>query len=478
MRICLVSSPRYDCKPTRKSLPPLGLATLGAVALQAGHQVVGVEGVFIGCPRKIAAEVAASHPDVVGTNTVTQDRLASIATIREIRKACPDALIVVGGAHYACSARDALKSVPEIDVVVCGEGEQTFLELLEAGRDCDVLAGIAGLAYRDGNGHICMTEKRAAIMDISTLPRPAWELFNPQAYSAKASQGAKGHSQATVVAGVMTSRGCPQQCIFCANANPTRVRYLDVVAAVDQIEWLRENLGVSCLDILDDDFLTSDAHAVAICEEMLRRDVRIDWWCGARAKNLNLDVLKLMRRAGCRSIAFGVETGTDEVLRKIHKGATTEDYRKAMHVVAGSGIEQVGLCLIIGLPGETLDTIDQSLLFLDELKDILGPAWNRESAIGQLPLVYPGTGLERLSYEEGYLPEDFSWNSPYLEPQRALPLVNHRYKTVPHYQSPILPLETLCRHLRKHHWDRLTAGRRRRYRRQPLRKLLVKTGLM
>ncbi|MDP6634834.1 MAG: radical SAM protein [Phycisphaerae bacterium] len=477
MRICLVSSPRYNCKPTHKSLPPLGLATLGAVALQAGHEVVGVEGVFVGHPRKIAAEVAASNPEVVGTNTVTQDRLASIATIREIRKACPDALIVVGGAHYSCSAQDALESVPEIDVVVCGEGEQTFLELLEAGGDPKALSGIAGLAYRDGSGQFCMTEKRDPIMDITTLPRPAWELFSPQAYSAKASQLAKGRNGAMVVAGVMTSRGCPQRCVFCANANPTRVRYIEPTAAVDQIEWLRETLGVSNLDILDDDFLTSDNHAAAVCEEMLRRNVKVDWWCGARAKNLNPDVLKLMRRAGCRSIAFGVETGTDEVLRAIRKGTTTDDYRKAMHVAADSGIEQVGLCLIIGLPGETLDTIDRSLQFLDELRDILGPAWIRESAIGQLPLVYPGTGLESMSYEEGYLPKDFSWNSPYLEPQRALPLINHRYKTVPHYQSPSLPLESICRHLGKHHWDRLTHGRRRRYRRQPLRKLLTKIGL-
>ncbi len=126
LNVCIVTSPRFNCKPTHKALAPLGLAYLAAVARDAGHNVTVVEGVFLGNPTDIAKKVAMENPDVVGTNTVTIDRLAGIASIREIRQATPNAFIVVGGSHFSHSAEDALRCVREIDAVVVGEGEQTF----------------------------------------------------------------------------------------------------------------------------------------------------------------------------------------------------------------------------------------------------------------------------------------------------------------------------------------------------------------
>ena len=172
MNVCLVTSPRFSCKPTRKSLAPLGLAYLAAVARDAGHNVTVVEGVFLGNPTDIAKKVAMQNPDVVGTNTVTIDRLAGIASIREIRQAAPNAFIVVGGSHFSHSAEDALCCVREIDAVVVGEGEQTFLELLEHLPNRDALGKIPGLVFRDDKNQIVRNKPRQLMSEINSLPRP------------------------------------------------------------------------------------------------------------------------------------------------------------------------------------------------------------------------------------------------------------------------------------------------------------------
>jgi len=452
----------------------LGLAYLGAVARRAGHEVRGVEGILIGDPDRIAAQVAAVEPDVIGTNTVTQDRLASVAMIRRIRAACPNAFIVVGGSHYSHSAIDALETLGEIDAVVMGEGEQTFLELLDHLPGREGFSEIRGLAWRDRDGAINCNEPRSTQVDLDSLPMPAWDLFAPRLYDHRAGRlrADAGDGAASLITGVMTSRGCPQSCVFCANGGPTRVRFMSPERAVDQFQWLAWACGVTGLDIFDDNFYASEAHVVALCEEMLRRDCRLTWWAGARLKNLNADVLGLMKRAGCRSLSFGVETGTDEVLGAIAKHITTAEMLEAMETVAQVGFDRVGIFLILGLPGETTETIDRTIAFIRKLRDIVGPdAWDVDSLIGELPLIFPGTALEPLGRIEGCLGGDFSWHQPYRDPDHYLPLVNRRYDTVPHFQTRSLPLAAICDHIRKHHWSELSAHRKRRYRYAPLHRV-------
>ncbi len=476
MNVCLVTSPRFSCKPVRKALPPPGLASLGAVARQAGHAVFGVDGLLIGDPKTIAQRVAACEPDVVGTNTSTIDRLAGIRTIRQIRRAVPKAFIVVGGSHFAHSADDALQSIPQIDAVAVGEGEQTFLELLEHLPARDALGQIDGLVYRDKDGQIIRNAPRQVMRDINGLPMPAWDLFEIGEYRFSShgvgKLGEIEHNRRTISC-IMTTRGCPQSCVFCANSLSKRMRFLDPVLAVDQIEWQHKEFGVTALNVYDDDFLTSKRHAGAFCEELLRRKQRFTWWCGARPVRLDRELLKLMRRSGCVCISFGVESGADSVLKTIRKNFTRDQVYEAMEIAGKIGFEKVDIFLILGLPGETIDTIDETVAFANSLKGPLGDAWQRESLIGQLPLIYPGTEMEQMGYCHGCLPEDFSWNKPYLEPDRHLPLVNHRYNSVPHFQNRHLGLSELCAHVKKHHWSELSSGRKRRYRAAPLRKLKV-----
>jgi radical SAM superfamily enzyme YgiQ (UPF0313 family) len=285
-------------------------------------------------------------------------------------------------------------------------------------------------------------------------------------------------AKATPTMGILTTRGCPYTCVFCANSLDRHLRHLNPVKAVDQLEYLHKSFGVTGFDIFDDAFLAKTSHAVALCEEMLRRNLKVSWWAGARAVNLSADVLALMRRAGCRAISFGVETGTDEVLRASRKAVTCAQMLEAFATAAGAGFERIQSFLITGLPGETPDTIDRTVAFLKQLRGIAGPAWRCESLIGQLPLIYPGTELETIAVAEGTFPGDFSWNSQFIEPKRYLPLVNKRYWAVPHFQNRNFPLDQLCQHLKGRHWSQLSRGRRKRYRFAPLRKVACKLGLM
>ncbi|MCK4602866.1 MAG: B12-binding domain-containing radical SAM protein [Phycisphaerae bacterium] len=461
-------------------MAPPGLAMLGAVARRAGHTVFGVDGVLIGDPRTIAQRVAACEPDVVGTNTATIDRLAGIKTIRMIRKAVPKAFIVVGGSHFSHSAEDALQSVPEIDAVAVGEGEVTFLELLDRLPGREGFDEIDGLVYRDKNGQIARNKHREVMRDINHLPMPAWDLFGINKYwfhSHGVGKLSEVEDDVALAAGVMTTRGCPQSCVFCANSLNKKMRYLDPALAIDQIEWLQKSCGVTAFNVYDDDFLTNPRHATAFCEELLRRNCRLTWWCGARPARLNPDLLRLMLRSGCARISFGVETGTDEVLKKIRKNFTCAQVYEAMEVVGKIGFEKVNIFLILGLPGETIDTVDRTVEFARSLQPLLGGTWQRKTMLGQLPLIYPGTEMELMGREGGCLPGGFSWNKPYLDPNRYLPLVNHRYKTVPHFENRHLPLKTLCKHVRRHYWQEVLPGRRRRYHLLPLRKLKVSLGL-
>lgn len=449
---------------------------LGAVARRAGHTVTGVDGVMIGYPKAVAQRVAGTEPDVVGINTSTMDRLACVATIREIRRAAPKTFLVAGGSHFSHSAEDALRSVSEIDAVVVGEGERTFLELLGQLPAPDGLGGIQGLVWRDPDGQIVRNEPRPLMTDIDNLPMPAWDLFPVKQYhvpSHGVGKLAEAEAEEVIAAGVMTTRGCPQNCVFCANSLNRKMRYMNPVLAVDQMEHLHKSFGVTFMNVYDDDFLTNPRHTAAVCEEMLRRNCQFTWWCGARPARLDAQLLELMRRAGCACISFGVETGTNEVLKKIRKNFTTEQVYEAMEVVGKIGFQKVNIFLILGLPGETAETMDRTIQFIASLKPLLGQSWQRTTLLGQLPLIYPGTEMAAMGRAEGCLPENFSWNRPYLDPNSYLPLVNHRYRSVPHFQNRDFPIQAICQHARKHYWHDLSSGRRHRYWLTPLRRIRV-----
>jgi radical SAM superfamily enzyme YgiQ (UPF0313 family) len=474
MRLCLVNSPRYDGRPSRKCSVPLPLAYLAAVARQDGHHVTCIEGFAVGYPRRVAERVAAARPRVVGVTTNTNDRFATARTLRHIRQAVPDAFIVVGGHHYTHSAEDALRVLPQIDAVVVGEGEAALLELMQRLDDRDALGEVAGLVWRGPDGRLVRNPPRRLMPHLNDLPMPAWDLFDLRNYDLRMIDDDRD-----TMMGVMTMRGCPFRCVFCGSSRTQKVQRLAPEKAVDQLEYLQTHYGLTGFRLFDDTFVAMKRHAAAVCEEILRRDLKLNWWANSRAQRVDLDLLKLMVRAGCTTISLGVESGSDAVLEASRKGVTCAEMLEAFETVARAGFRRLNCCLMLGLPGETPETIDESIAFVKRLRHVVRDIWKAKSLIGELPLTYPGTEMEQLCYREGALPEGFSWNGPFVQPKRYLPIVNaRRYKYVPHYESRRFPLEAIWEHLRRHHWHELSPSRRRRYRRLPLRRLKVAVGLM
>ena len=466
MKVCLINGPRYNCKASSKSTVPLPLAYLAAYVRQRGHSVRCIDGILVGSPRRIARLAAAGEPDVVGVATNTNDRFAGITTIAAIRQALPRAFIVGGGHHFAQAPEDALRRIDALDAVVVGQGEETLAELLECLPDTDALGRIQGLVWRDRDGQIVFNEPRPLMKDINGLPMPAWELFDLSAYDMRMINADEDR-----MLGVMTMRGCPHRCVFCGSSITRRVQFLAPELAVDQLEHLRKNYGMTAFRLYDDTPLVRKSHAMAFCEEILRRDLKLEWWGNSRAQHLDPDVLALMRRSGCKVISLGVESGSDKVLRASKKDVTAEEMVEAFENVARAGFEKVTVCLLLGLPGESPQTIDESVAVVRKLRAIVGEAWHTHSMIGQLPLMYPGTELEAISKHQGTLPEDFSWNAPYIDPNWHCPVISTRYWAVPHFVNPDFPISAICRHLRRFYWKELSPGRKRRFLRAPLRRL-------
>lgn len=359
-----------------------------------------------------------------------------------------------------------------LDAIVVGQGEETLQELLDHLPDTDALGEILGLIWRDADGQIVRNAPRPLMADITGLPMPAWDLFEFKAYQMHMISDDEEH-----MLGVMTMRGCPHRCVFCGSSILQKVQFMAPETAVDHIEHLHKTYGMTAFRLYDDTPLAKRSHAVAFCEELLRRDLNLQWWSNSRAQQLDSEMLALMRRTGCNVLSLGVETGSPTVLKGAQKDVTCEEMLEAFGVIAGAGFEKVTACLLLGLPGETGETIDESVVFVKKLRDIVGEPWREQSLIGQMPLMYPGTKIEAISKAEGMLPEDFSWNSPYLYANWHLPLANRRYWAVPLFENRDFPLPAVCRYVKKHHWGELSAGRKRRYRRAPWMRIKRALGL-
>ena len=204
------------------SMPPLGLLYIGAVLEKEGTDVGIVPADVLGLHwRDIASRIREERPDIVGVTSTTENRFQSFKLIRLARKAHPGALTVMGGPHASMAAEDTLAHIPELDLIVRGEGEMTTLELCrafeKAGRDRErlrpLLGSIDGISYRDAGGRVVTNPPRAPIPDLDALPFPAFHLVPFEKYNFMIDVPGRGPLQAV---NIMASRGCPFDCNFCA----------------------------------------------------------------------------------------------------------------------------------------------------------------------------------------------------------------------------------------------------------------------
>lgn len=441
MKIALIDIPLLSGKESKKDIPSLTLGYLGAALLSAGHSVFILDTArwkksYESCYEKIITE----RPEVLGFTCTTVTRFVTIELIRRIKKVFSP-LIIVGGCHFTFTAKDALEKVGEIDIVVRGEGEETILEVLRAYANDKEYGNVSGITYRKDTCQVIENPDRSFNNFNRILP-PAWELFDLSLYNDTL------ETTNLKVIGVMSSRGCPQRCAFCANSaiGKATLRLKNYITVVDEIERLQNKFGYNAFKFSDDTLTFNKTHIINICKEMLRRNLNIKWSARVRVNTVDEERLEYMKRAGCVSLLFGIESGSQKILRMMHKEIDLTQVKQAIRLSSALKFSLVGASFMISYPGEDFKDIDMSFTLMRELKSY-GP--NVKVVYG-FTLIYPGTEVERIAYQEGVLPKDFSWNSFYRAPKYFIAQCE---QTDVYYESKQHTLEEIKAYIASHYYS-------------------------
>lgn len=364
---------------------PYGLFSLGAQAMRAGH-AVKVFNLSSFSWRHVEDVVRALDADVFGMSCWTANRRGVALVAALIRQLHPSAHIVIGGPHATPLASEMLEHYPDIDTVVTGEGDVTFLELLERLGAQAPIRGLAGTVYRDGAA-IVRAPERPSIPDIDALASPH-DYFSTHI--------------------VMTSRGCPWQCTFCgAETSWGRgFRGQSVSYVLDSLESALARLPVRMIHIKDDTFTTNKKRVIEICRGIRERKLNFFWSCDTRVDVLSEELLREMRLAGCQRLSLGVESGSAAILKAINKKITVDQIVRSTELAKRYGVE-VRYYMMLGNRGETRATFEETLAFLERAK----PHQYLFSCLS----IYPGTLDFQDAEKAGWLDREVYFSGDFQE---------------------------------------------------------------
>jgi anaerobic magnesium-protoporphyrin IX monomethyl ester cyclase len=394
-------SPLYDLISSKTDYkevsPPFGLLYVAAALEQDGHQVEIIDGELDNLtPANILQKVKDSNPDILGVGATTVDFDYGNLILKEAKEKL-GVTTILGGPHATVLADQVLAENPHIDYLVRGEGEITARELVSQlnGNANGNLSQIQGLTYRQ-DGKIIHNEDRPMIADLNQNVLPARHLIDQRRYLLPVP--GKGMRSMTPV---QTMRGCPYKCIYCYRMFGHSVRFRDIEPVVDEIEDCLNNHGVESITFIDDTFAINPNRVIQLCEEILRRKLKFPWRCYTRANTITIDILKIMKEAGCKQISIGVESGNQEILDIAGKNIKLEHYIKAYKLLEKTGFEKRG-SFILGLPYENARTIRDTIDFAKQLR--------LDRAFFNICTPYPQTRLfEMAEKREGIRLTSDSW---------------------------------------------------------------------
>lgn len=367
---------------------PLGIAYLAAVIRQAGYEVIirdylieyfnenglryGDSKIRYGASDDfIMQDLKQTQADVIGISCLFSAQEFDAALLcRLARKALPEAKIIMGGPHAGASSTEFMRNIRELDAVVLGEGEYSILEFIRALSNGYGFGDIDGLTWRTKDGLIMKQEKTTYIMDLDTLPLPASDLFNMGLYFSKG----KAHNapRANPCAPVVTSRGCPYRCSYCALGNHwgkrQRMRSPDNV--LKEIKALVESYGVKEIHFEDDNLTSDKKRALEIFRGMRDANWNLLWTSpsGLSVADLDEELIIAMKESGCYSVSLAIESGDQEVLEKLmHKPVRLTRVKEVVQLVRKHGLLVKGF-FILGYPGETKKTMRKTIDFARSLE--------------------------------------------------------------------------------------------------------------
>ena len=365
-----------------RKLPPLGLAYVAAALEKADFQVVILDNYLLRKPIDyIKSEIRRLTPEIVGITCGSVTYQRCIETAKAVKEVLPSCKVVVGGWHPSYLP-DSMLQHPEIDYVVMGEGERAIVELAKSITKCEdnsYIAKIAGVACRY-NGQV-VKNASAFIGDLDTIPFPARHLLPMDLYLRKME-----FLDANPVDTMNVIRGCPYHCAFCDTKGlwGSKCRAFSPSHVVEEIDHLVNKFGSRGLYFIGDNFTINKKRTIEFCKILKSSGLDVEWICDTRADLISRDLLKEMKAAGCRTIWFGVESGSPHILRKLNKGVSLEQTVKAFKLCREEDI-RISCSLMMGIPGETISDIKATFNFAKKLN----PDWIHFNIF----VAYPGSSL-------------------------------------------------------------------------------------
>jgi len=360
MRITLVHPAGFNFIPGQPDLTvlanrmaPIGILTLAAWLERHGHPTAVHDCLGPVAPAGIDANVAAilaTKPELVGFSATSAGFMDTVDLAASIKQKQPHIQIVVGGAHASSLGAPLLSHFPEIDYLCVGEGEGTLLDLAE-GR---APAAIPNLVFRESSGRVVTNPRRARIVDLDTLPFPAYEKlagfphgYHLPLFSSRLRWGAT----------MITSRGCPYSCSFCDRTVFEHVYKFNSAAYIhEQMKFMRDRFGVRHINFYDDLFTAQKHRVDQFCESLLREPLGMEFNCAIRTGQTSDEMLRQLKRAGALMVSLGIESAAPEMIRRHKAGVTLEAVRETVEKIHAAGLRAKGL-FIFGLPGETPETL-------------------------------------------------------------------------------------------------------------------------
>lgn len=410
-KILMVTTPSHDMKDiisakrskatgdTQKGrqLLPSGLMSIGAYLESKGYHI-DVEDFWTMDWNDIKNRLIQQDPDIIFSSCLTDSRLSSFKLARIAKEINPNVINVIGNAHASSMYNQILSNYPEIDYIVIGEGEITCHELLACLNTGGNIKEVKGLVFKS-EGKIYVTEKRPLAPDLDIFPFPKKFRFNP--------------AQPDVTT-ISTSRGCPYGCTYCSLTHFWgNWRGKTTKSVLEEIEFLASE-GAKYITFNDDHFTFNKKRAIEIASHFHEYDFK--WRMQCRVDRIDKEMLTCFAKNNIDMIAYGVETMSPTIIKNIQKGVTLQQVHKAFELSHEANIPAIQSNIVIGLPGETQTTINETIKGLKIIKP---------DEIGKfIAMVLPSTGLYEIMKEKKILTDDYwlsSNPSPFFTAENDLP---------------------------------------------------------
>lgn len=391
MKVLFVNPPQTASKYKFMGViaPPLGIAYMAGVLQENNIDVEILDASAEDMDFKdVEKELLKRKPDLVALTALTPTIGRALETAQVVKETLPDSIVVMGGYHPTFNFIETLED-ENVDIVIRGEGEYVMLNLVQALENQSSLHDVKGIVFEDKNSkEIVVNPEAPLIQDLDELPFPALNLLPMKKYRLL--------DMDTHMTTMITTRGCPMQCSFCSSAamHGKKIRERSVENIVDEIEYLKTNYDIDTIAFMDDTFTLKKRKVIAICDEILKRNIEIMWGCTSRVDTLDEKLLKKMKEAGCITIFIGVESADQQQLDNMCKNTTIAKIENAFKIAHKLKIRTIA-SVALGMPGDTKEIMNKTVKFVHKLKP--------NYAIYSLATPYPGTRFYKEAFEKNLI---------------------------------------------------------------------------